>query len=136
MPVEIHFITAVVRKDALAGLHPEDAALVRKALGWDPDFLREDASLIATEFASGEEAAAFVSDLEEAGILWQETAADGSGQAADAVLVDQRAGPVLPCPWLVLETVEGLPAARLAGDPDPKVVQVPCLAAEPSLREG
>jgi hypothetical protein len=136
MAVEIHFITAVVRKDAVARLHPEDAALVRKALGWEPDFLREDAHLLATEFASAEEAAAFVTDLEEAGILWSEEGPDGTAVAADAVVVDQHAGPTLPCPWLVVEAVEGLPAARLLGDDELRVAPVPYLAEDPTLREG
>lgn len=135
MPVEIHFITAVVRKDAVARLHPGDAALVRKALAWDADLLREDAHLLATEFASAEEAAAFVADLEEAGILWTEAGADGAVVAGDAVVVDQRTGPTLPCPWLVLEQLRGIQAARFRGDEDGALAEVPYLAADPALRE-
>lgn len=135
MPVEIHFITAVVRKDAVARLHPEDAALVLKALRWDPDLFREDGHLLATEFASGDEAAAFVADLEEAGILWGEAGADGTAVAVDAVVVDQRTGPTLPCPWLRVETLDGIPAARVPEDRDGPLAPVPYLAAEPSLRE-
>lgn len=136
MAVEIHFITALVRKDAVARLHREDAALVLKALRWEPDFFREDAHLAATEFASAEEASAFVEDLDEAGIQWVDEGPDGNRVALDAVLVDQSAGPTVPCPWLVLEEVAGLPAAHLRGREVGELAQVPYLQAEPEMRRG
>ncbi|MFN8010225.1 MAG: hypothetical protein U0P81_02355 [Holophagaceae bacterium] len=136
MAVEIHFITALVRKDAVARLHREDAALVQKALRWEAGLFREDEHLLATEFASGQEAAAFVADLEEAGVLWLEAGPDGAQVARDAVLVDQRTGPTLPCPWLELAEVEGLPAAHLRGRPAGSLVQAPWFLADPAQRGG
>ena len=134
MAVEIHFITALVRKDAVARLHREDAALVLKALRWEPDFFREDAHLLATEFASGEEASAFMEDLDEAGLQGVMAGPEGAEVAVDAVLVDQTQGPLVACTWLELEEVSGLPAARLRGREPGELAQVPYLEAEPELR--
>jgi hypothetical protein len=134
MSIEIHFITALVRKDALARLHKEDAALVMAALRWDPDFYREDAHLMATEFATIEEATAFVEDLDEAGICWVEEGPGGAQVAMDAVLVDQNTGPTIPCPWLELEEEAGIPAAHLRGRDIGALAQVPYLEADPDLR--
>ena len=136
MSVELHFITAIVRKDAVARLHKEDVALVMKALRWEPDFYREDSHLMATEFASGEEATAFVEDLDEAGIQWIDEGPDGAQVALDAVLVDQSAGPTVACPWLAMEEVAGLPAAHLRGRDSGELAQVPFLQADPELRRG
>ena len=135
MSVELHFITAIVRKDAVARLHKEDAALVMKALRWDDDLFREDAHLLATEFASGDEATAFVEDLDEAGIQWVDAGPEGAQVALDAVLVDQSAGPTVACPWLAVEAVAGLPAAHLRGRDAGELAQVPFLEAAPELRQ-
>jgi len=134
MSVEIHFITALVRKDALARLHREDAALVLKALRWEPDFFREDAHLMATEFAEASEARDFVEDLDEAGIQWIDEGPDGVKVAVDAVLVDQETGPTVPCPWLEQAWIGEIPAGHLRGREAGDLAQVPYLQAEPGLR--
>jgi hypothetical protein len=135
MSIEIHFITAIVRKDAVARLHKEDVALVMKALRWDQGLFREDANLMATEFASGDEARAFAEDLDEAGIQWVEEGPEGAQVAMDAVMVDQNTGPTVPCPWIDLANLAGIPAASVRGRDAGPLAQVPYLEAEPELRQ-
>lgn len=107
MAVEITFLTVLLRKDRLAGLDPGRADLARQLFAYLPDWLREDADLLATSFMAPAAVRAFGTALE---------ARCGLHRGRDWAVVDMALGPTFPVDWLRWQGGVGeLTGAWLAG---------------------
>lgn len=159
MAVEIHFITVLLRKDALARLPQPAQARLAARMRDSREICREDLNLLATDYMNPADAEATLELIREAGL---ETVVDEGPTAAwgDAAVVDALAGPTLPVPWLEFrpefagpwlpdfgpathlisvpapKTLEDVPRAWLKGQPEGELAEVPFLAGGARWQQG
>ncbi len=157
MAVELHLLTVVVRKAALARMPEEAQALARSMLTSSPDLFREDVHLAATSFMGPGDVGDFLKGLRDLG--FPELPAPEAW--TNLAVVDQFEGPTLPALWLqwappfhwegvnpfdllggvevliharVPRTRAEIPRVWLDGQPEGSLSEVPYLAADPDLR--
>ena len=119
MAIEIGFISVVLLKDALRGMHSEPRRVARELFFWKPEWFREDLHLMATSFMAPLNTRDFGDALQ---------ARTGLVRGEDWVVVDMFSGPCFNVPWL--EHRGGgtqVMGAWKAGEDVGDLARVPCL---------
>lgn len=157
--VEIHFITVLLRKDALDRLPQPTQARLAARMRDSKEIGREDLNLLATDYMNPADAEATLELIREAGLQ----TVVGEGPTAvwgDAAVVDALTGPTLPVPWLEFspgfagplrpnfgpgthivslptpKTLDDVPRAWLKGQPEGELAEVPFLIGDARWQQG
>ena len=119
MSIALHFITLLVRKDAVERQYPNGIVGFEARYGSWGSF-RRDAHLLAVGFMSGAECRDLVDELEEQGLVYV-----SDGKAQDMIVVSVF-GPACKCDWIEVGPHDcGFPQAWLASHDPGEIVLLP-----------